>query len=134
MALGAPTGKPFPQGDDMPASTKETAILTVAAIRKPKGEGVVEFLFHERQRIFTLPLKTKSLAELSKNLEESFRKKAPLRVVLNTRKALVHKVDAPSPEELGEFQKLRALLEKPDKTLAIDVSSLDPTTFNIVDR
>jgi hypothetical protein len=34
--------------------TKETGIVTVAAIRRPKGKRVTQYLFNEKQAIFTL--------------------------------------------------------------------------------
>ena len=113
--------------------TKDTGIVTVAAIRRPKREGMTEYLFNERQQIFTLRATMKSAEESSRRLEEASRTKEPVRVVLDTRQALIHRIDTPSPRELKEFQKGRTLLDKPDRTAAIDVSSIDPTTFNLVD-
>lgn len=114
--------------------TRDVGILTVAAIRRPKGEGMTEYLFNERQRIFTLRADMKSAEDFSKRLEEAFRKKEPIKVLLNTRQALIQRIDTPSFKELEEYQKLRIFLQKPDRTVAIDVSSIDPTTFNIVDH
>ena len=113
---------------------KETGLLTVAAIRKPKGRRATEYLFNERQRIFTLPSATKSFEESSKLLKDSLRRNVPVKVLLDTRRALIEKIDAPSPQALSEFHRLRTLLEKPDGIVRVDVSSLDPTTFNLVDR
>jgi len=114
--------------------TKDTGILTVAAIRRPKGRRLTEYLFNERQQIFTLQPATKAGAEVSRRLEDAFRKKVPVKAVLDPRRALIQKIDAPSPRELDEFHRLRTLLEKPDRSVRIDVSSIDPTTFNIVDH
>lgn len=119
---------------DTKTSTRETGILTIAAIRRPKGDTPVEFLFHERQRIFTLPPNVRAAEELTKRLQDAFRKKTPLKVVLDSRRPFLHKVEAPLPEELREFERRRAPLDKPDKILPVSVSEIDPTTFNIVDR
>lgn len=113
---------------------KETGLLTVAAIRRPKGRGAPEYLFNERQRIFTLPSTTKSFEQSSKLLKDSLRRKVPVKVLLDARRALIEKIDAPSPQALSEFHRLRTLLDKPDRILRVDVSSLDPTTFNVADR
>lgn len=115
-------------------STKDTGILTVAAIRRPKGQRVTEYLFNERQQIFTLRSTTKSAAALSRRLQEAFQKKAPVKAVLDPRRALIEKVAPPSPRDLEKFQRLRTFLEKPDRSVRINVSAIDPITFNIVDR
>jgi Glutaminase len=116
------------------APVKETGILTVAAIRKPKGKGETEYLFNERQRIFTLRATMGSAEESAGRLEEAFRKKVPVRALLDPRRGFIQRIDMLSPEEIDEFQRLRTLLDKPDRTVPIDVSSIDPTTFNIVDH
>ena len=113
--------------------TKETGILTVAVIRRPKGKRVTECRFNEREQIFTLPAGAKARAELTR-LRDALRKNLPVKVVLNPRRGVVQRVDLPSPEELNEFARTRILLEKPAKPVRIDVSAIDPTTFNIVDR
>ena len=116
----------------MTSSTRETGILTVAAIRRPTGEGAVEYLFNERQRIFTLQPNVKSFDQTSKLLEASFKNKIPLQAVLDTRRPLIRKADELSPEELRDFKQSRTLLDKPDKPRRLDLSSIDPTTFNHV--
>jgi hypothetical protein len=113
--------------------TKETGILTVAVIRRPKGKRVTECRFNEREQIFTLPAVAKARAELTR-LRDALRKNLPVKVVLNPRRGVIQRVDLPSPEELSEFARTRILLEKPAKPVRIDVSAIDPTTFNIVDR
>jgi len=94
----------------------------------------MEYLFNERQQIFTLLPTAKSAEESSQRLKEALKKKVPVKAVLDVRRALIHKIDMPSPKELDEFQGLRTFLDKPDKVVSIDVPSIDPTTFNIVDR
>jgi len=113
---------------------KETGILTVAAIRGPKGKRVTEYRFNEREQIFTLPSAVKSRAEVSKRLKDALKKNLPVKAVLDPRRGVVQRIDLPSPRELDKFARTRTFLDKPDKTVRVDVSSIDPTTFNIVDR
>ena len=113
-------------------TTKEAGTITVAAIRRGKGERVTEYLFNERQQIFTLR-SSKSSEESAGRLRDALRKNIPVKVLLDPRRAVVQRVDALSPEELEEFRRHRTLLDKPDPILRVDVSSIDPTTFNIVD-
>jgi hypothetical protein len=116
----------------MPA-TQETGIVTVAAIRRPRGEGLTEYLFNERQQIFALK-ETRAAEEVAKRLKQALGKKQPVKVVLDSRRGLIQKVETPPPEELDQFQRLRTLLDKPDKVVPIDVDAIDPTMFNIVDH
>jgi hypothetical protein len=113
---------------------RETGILTVAAIRRPKGQRATQYLFNERQQIFTLPSTVKSFGQSAELLKDCFKKNVPLKAVLDTRRAVIQKIDVPSPEEHGEFQRLRTMLDNPDRILPIDVSSIDHTTFSIVDH
>ena len=46
---------------------RETAVLTVAAIRR-RDSRVTEYLFNERQQIFTMPAARKARAQLSTQL------------------------------------------------------------------
>jgi hypothetical protein len=114
--------------------TKETGILTVADIRKPKGKRVTEYRFNERQQIFTLPSSKRSRTDISNGLKDALKRNLPVKVVLDPRRGVVQRVDLPSPREMDGFQRTRTLLDKPDKPVRVDVSSIDPTTFNIVDR
>jgi hypothetical protein len=114
----------------MPAK-KETAILTVAAIRKRRGE--TRYLFHQRQAIFTLLARGKAARDFSARLAEALRKKLPLKIVHDTRSGLLHRVAAPSPKELEQFHRLRIPLEQPEKARRIRVSAIDPTLFNLAD-
>lgn len=114
--------------------TKETALLTVATFREHGEAGAIECLFNERQQIFTLPPSARSRPAITDRLKEALERNAPVRAVLNPRRGVVERVDPPSPRELREFEKTRTFLENPDKTLRIAVSSIDPTTFNIVDH
>lgn len=113
--------------------TQETSILTVAAIRRPKGEGLTEYLFNERQQIFTLRQTTKSAEESSKRLKQAFGKNLPVKALLDARRGLIRSIDTPLPQEVEEFQRLRILLDEPGRVVPIDIESIDPTTFNIVD-
>jgi len=111
-------------------STKEKGILTVAAIRKVKGETQV--FFSEKQAIFTLG-GGKAGRETAALLKEALRRKQPVKAHIDTREGTIHRVGTPSERELHEFERLHVLLEKPEKTLRLDVSSIDPTVFNLID-
>ncbi|HEY3251025.1 MAG TPA: protein-glutamine glutaminase family protein, partial [Ignavibacteria bacterium] len=113
------------------AKEKDIGILTVAAVRKCKGGE--EILFNERQRIFLAPSTMKSAKEASRRLKDSINKKAPVKAVLNLRKGVVEKIDIPKASEIEKFRKMRVLLEKPSKSIRINVKSIDPTAFNLVD-
>lgn len=115
-------------------STSEVDLLTVAAIRKPKGEGDTEYLFNERQRIFTMRAALKSAADDATLLQEAFKNKTPVKVELASRRPIIRKITAPSTKELTAFAEQRIPLEKPDKVFPIEVDAIDPTTFNIVDK
>ncbi len=111
------------------ASARETGVLTVAAIRKVRGE--TQYLFNQKQAIFKLAASGKAGRESAELLKEALRKKAPVKAEINTKERVIHRIAAPSERELDEFEKLHILLEKPDKSLRVDISSLDPTVFNL---
>jgi len=113
-------------------SARETVLLTVAAIRGRRKD--TEYLFNERQQIFAPPPAAKKAEDISRLLQEALRKKQPVKATIDTRRALIHGAVAPSSREIEEFYRLRILLEKPDRTLRINVDAIDPTTFNIVDH
>jgi hypothetical protein len=112
----------------MPAPTKDTGILTIAAIREESGR----ILFNEREQIFALP-ETKARGDISKRLNVALERKLPVRALLDPRRGLVQKIDPLSEGEIEEFRRTRTLLDKVEKTVSIDVSDIDPTRFNIVD-
>ena len=116
----------------MKSSSAETGIVTVAAIRKPRGKGAVEYLFNERQRIFTLPARSSEASV--RRLDEALEKHTPLKLRLDTNRPVIRKVDELSAEELREFESRRILLEEPERPRRVDLSSIDHTTFNIVDH
>src|SRR5262245_46491033 len=117
----------------MPAS-KDSGIVTVAAIRKPKGKRGAQVLFNERQQIFTLPAsKTRGL-EAADLLGDALKKKLPLYAVFDAKRGMIAKLSEPTQKALAGFKKARALLEEVAKPLKIDVGAIDPATFNVVDK
>lgn len=114
-------------------TTRETEILTLAAIRKPKGEEGTEYLFNEREQIFVMRSTLKSAEQVSGQLKHALRTRAPVRAVLDPRRGLVEKIEIPSPKELEEFRERRVLLDKPNKAFRINVATIDPTRFNLAD-
>ncbi|HVG10800.1 MAG TPA: protein-glutamine glutaminase family protein [Thermoanaerobaculia bacterium] len=112
----------------MPAPTRDTGILTIAAIREESGR----ILFNERQQIFALP-ETKARDEVSRRLYEALERKLPVKALLDPRRGLIQRVDLPSEGEIEEFRRAYPLLDKAEKPLRVDVPNIDPTRFNIVD-
>ena len=113
---------------------RETDILTVAAIRQPKDVGITEYLFNEREQIFTIRPTLKTAEQTSSQLKQAMKKKDPVKAVLDPRRGLIQRIAVPSPQEVDEFHAERNLLDKPNKTVRINVESIDPTGFNIVDH
>ena len=112
----------------------ETGVLTVAAVRKPTGAKITKVLFHEREQIFTLPSRSSTARALARQLRAALDKKVPIKATLDPRRGLVRRIDAPTERELRKFERLRISLEKPQKTVRVNVKTIDPITFNIVGR
>src|SRR5579859_1634253 len=110
-------------------STRESGILTLAAIRRGKAE--TQYLFNEKQRILTLAAGGKAGRETAALLREALRKKLPVKAQIDTREGVIHRAGSLSEKELEEFRRNRILQEKPEKPQRLNVSSLDPTVFNI---
>lgn len=110
---------------------QETAVVSLAAIRSPK-RGVTEYLFFERQQIFTLPAKRGSAAAASL-MRRARREKAPVKVVLDPRRGQIRRVDTPTAAELETFKRGKIPTDIGGTTRAIDLARIDPTTFNLVD-
>lgn len=113
------------------ARIRDTGILTIAAIRA--GREGKQILFNERQQIFSLGQKMRSARTVSAQLKDSIRKKLPIRAVLDPRRGIIEKIEAPDTREIEEFRKTRKLLEKPSASLRIEAGTIDPTVFNVVD-
>jgi Glutaminase len=113
-------------------SIKESAILTVAAIRRPKN-GPAEYLFNEKQRIFELRSSTRTRRKSSAFLEHAVDRKVPVRAVLDSRRSVIERIEPLSREEVAEFRGNKLLLEDPERSVRIDVKKIDPTVFNLVD-
>jgi len=107
----------------------ETRMLTVAAIRKHKGK--TEVLFNEMQAIFR-PLFAANLAlSFTKLLRESLRNRTPVKGLVDAKRGVLRRVAPPSAGEIREFREFKILLESPERSQRVDVSSLDPTEFNL---
>ena len=111
---------------------QERAVLTVARIRKTKG--AVEYLFNERERIFTLAEGATRGEESARRLEEAFRRRRPLAVALDPKRAVIVRAQEPTRAALEAFTRARVPLEEPDEVVPIEVEEIDPSTFNVVDR
>ena len=117
----------------MPTS-RETALLTVAAIRP--GLENDEYLFYERQSIFTLAGKAlsdkKTASQHTSMLATSLENKGPVKVTFDTKRGVVLAIAEPKPAERETFSANAAVLDKPAKISPIEVRKIDPTKFNIV--
>ena len=112
---------------------RETAVLTVAAIRR-RDSRVTEYLFNERQQIFTVPAARKARVQLSTQLTRALRQGTPVRAVLDPLPGVIRRIEPLSPDQTAEFERERPPLEKPDRIVRLDVAAIDPATFNVVDR
>ncbi len=118
----------------MASRTTESALLTVAAVRRSRA-GDTEVLFCERQRIFKVRSAGRAAAGPVPLLKRAQRERAPVKAVLDLRKGVVERLDAPSEREWARYEQQRPpLLEKPEKIVRIRVERIDPTLFNVVDR
>jgi hypothetical protein len=115
-------------------SARETGVFTVAAVRRPRGKEATQILFNEHQRFFTLAATGRAATALTTELRSAARKQAPLKVVLDSRRGVIQRLAAPSAKELEEFRRNRTLLDRPERTLRVEVATIDPSVFNIVDH
>jgi hypothetical protein len=106
--------------------------LTVAAIRTARPRPT-QYLFYERERIFTLPERARSDQQTVRLLKASLDKRQPVKAVVDTKRGLIQRVTEPAERELEEFARTRLPLEKPSKIVPIAVNKIDPTTFNFAD-
>lgn len=117
----------------MASRTKpETAVVSLAAIRNPR-RGVTEYLFFERQQIFTLRTTAGRRAKTTTLMRRALRAKEPVKVVLDPRRAQIQRVDTPTLEEIEAFKRGKIPTDVRGTTKKIDLARLDPTTFNVVD-
>jgi len=112
---------------------KESAVLTVAAIRPPKGGEGAQYLFNERQQIFTLRAPERALQDATRSLLSAHAENLPVKVRLDRRRRVIEKTDTLAPAAIAEFRRALVPLEKPGKSVALKVATLDPTRFNVVD-
>jgi hypothetical protein len=115
-------------------AARESAMLTVAAIRRSKGEGAVQYLFHQRQRIFLLRPGAKAYEESSKLLRQALARNQPVKARFDARRPLIEKIESAAPQDIEEFHRGRIPLDKPQRTSPVKVASIDPTMFNVVGR
>jgi len=79
------------------ASAKETGILTVAAIRKVRGE--TQYLFNQKQAIFSMAAGAKAGRESAELLREALRKKLPVKASIDTHEGIIHRAGTASGRE-----------------------------------
>jgi hypothetical protein len=114
-------------------TTRETELLTVANIRRGKGARPTEYVFHERERIFTLRRVDDATTRL---LKQALDKRYPVKVTLDAKRPLIQRVSEPAKRELDEFARTRIPLDKAqtERIVPIEAGKLDPIKFNIVDH
>lgn len=115
------------------AKGRDAELLTLAAIRKGRGDRKTEYLFNERQQIFTLRETSKSAPESARLAGSALKSGRPVRVSLDRTRPIISRVEEAPAAEIEEFFKQRPPLERPEKIHRISVAEIDPTTFNIVD-
>jgi glutaminase-like protein len=117
----------------MPQTTKtESAVVSLAAIRTPR-RGETEYLFFERQQIFTVRATAARRAESANLLRRALREKQPLTVVLDPRRGEIQRIATPTPKELEQFNRGKIAPDVRGTVRKIDLARLDPSTFNVVD-
>lgn len=104
-------------------------VLSLAAIRESKGKGS-EFIFHERARIFTLAERSVAASRL---LRAALDKRAPLKVTLDAKQSLIHRIVELKQGELEEFARARVLLEEVQPSVPYQASKVTPVAFDIID-
>jgi hypothetical protein len=114
------------------ATSSDTALVSLAAIRSPK-RGVTQYLFFERQQIFTLRTTPARRAGTAALMRRALRDKAPLKVVLDPRRGQIQRIDTPTPDEIETFKRGKIPTGVAGTTKKIDLARIDPTTFNVVD-
>jgi hypothetical protein len=114
------------------ATARQTAVLTVAAIRSG-AKRPTEYLFNESQRIYTLAERAAADEPSLRLLKAALDGRQPVKVTLDARRGLIQRAAEPAGRELEEFRRKRVPLEKPSRPLAVEVAKIDPTSFNFVD-
>lgn len=114
------------------ATTRDTAMLTIAAIRTPKNQPP-RLLFNERAAIFTLADDAAASPAAERLLNATRALRQPVKATLDTRRGLILRLDEPAKRDLDEFRSKRSPLEKAARPATIEIAKIDPTTFNFVD-
>lgn len=116
------------------ATKSHSETLTIAAIRKSKETGVTEYLFNEKQQIFTFRKGKKRDEEAEKRLTEAFKKRRPVKAQMDLLRGRIKNISEPAAKQRAKFLEERTFLDKPSRPRKIAVEKIDPTTFNIVDH
>jgi hypothetical protein len=116
------------------ATVRETSLLTVAAVRRPKRRGTTEILFNEREQVFILGETGRAGAVIADRLRSAIKRRTPMRATIDAKRATVVRIEDPSAEELAEFKAARLLLTDPERSFRVDLSKIDPTRFNVIDQ
>ncbi len=116
------------------AQEPETEVVTLAALRTPEAGEHTQVLFNELHRIYTIPHEGRTAERSLGLLREAAGSPRPLRVTVDPVKGAVRRVEVPTEAEVARFERGRGVLEKPEKSYAVDLDRIDPTRFNVVDH
>lgn len=116
------------------AAKTHNEILTVAAIRKARKKGPTEYLFNEKQQIFTFEKGRKRDEEAEYQIKKAFKKDRPVKVTFDLKRGQIRSISAPTTKQQSKFLKERKFLKKPGKPRMLRLDRIDPTRFNIVDH
>ena len=95
------------------ATKNHSEILTIAAVRKPKKEGLTEYLFNEKQQIFTFTKEKKRNEELEYQLGNAFRKNRPVEASIDLKRSQIKSISTLTTKQKGRFLEGRKFLKKP---------------------
>ena len=111
------------------ASKRAPELLTVAAIRSRKGKPT-EYLFNESARVFELADGVDATSLLTAARAAGH----PLEVSFDTKRKLIQRVTTVADNRRRTYSATRTLLEAPERMVAIDAATIQPVTFDAVDR
>lgn len=115
------------------ATKNHSEILTIAAVRKPKKEGLTEYLFNEKQQIFTFTKEKKRNEELEYQLGNAFRKNRPVEASIDLKRSQIKSISTLTTKQKGRFLEGRKFLKKPARPRTLRLEKIDPIRFNVVD-
>lgn len=123
------------QTDQPPASTMDTSMVTLAAIRETSGDSI-ELLFNERQEIFVVKRTDALVAKRMNILRRGVSENIPVRVTFDLRRRTIAGIDTVSTQEVNRFKELRRNITvvKPPVKVDVNFRRLDTSVFNDIQK